>query len=115
MMSFTFEAGGPGRGRWARCFMEMRSATAQACHLNRVAMDITHTEGGIDAATGQIAGALCLSVGDLQEALDDLKKITKEKLRVEIAMDDAEERYENAQQAIERLKRELEQLVTGTR
>ncbi|MGI9516236.1 MAG: trypsin-like peptidase domain-containing protein [Pirellulaceae bacterium] len=51
----------------------------------------------------------------LQDALDDLKKITKEKLRVEIAMSDAEERYENAQKEIERLEHELEQLVSGTR
>ncbi len=51
----------------------------------------------------------------LQEALDDLQKITKEKLRVEIAMSDAEESYEHAQKEIERLRRELEQLVSGTR
>ena len=56
---------------WQRQFAH--SAAAQARHLNRVAMDITHTAGGIDAATGQIAAASCLGVGDLQEALDDLE------------------------------------------
>jgi uncharacterized heparinase superfamily protein len=59
-----------GEGR-RRQFVQ--SAAVQARHLDRVAMDMTHTEGGIDAATGQIAAALCLEVGDLREDLDDLE------------------------------------------
>ncbi len=51
----------------------------------------------------------------LDQALDDLDKAREARLRAEIALQTAAEKSENASKEIERLERELQQLVSGAK